>query len=745
MKFVSSSLVLALLLAAGVSCRQQQADPTEAKINSLLSQMTLEEKIGQMNQINGQGLDDDIRGQIRAGQIGSLINQSDVEVINELQRVAVEESRLGIPIIFGRDVIHGFKTMFPIPLGQAATWNPDIVRQGARIAAQEASSDGIRWTFTPMIDVSRDPRWGRIAESCGEDPYLTSVMGVAMVEGFQGDALSDPTSIAACAKHFAAYGASEAGKDYNTTWIPDVLLYDVYLPPFEAVAKAGCATFMCSFNDINGVPSSGNARLNKTILRDEWQYDGVLVSDFGSIDQMIVHGFCLDNRDAARVAVNAGVDMDMMSRVYLPELAKLVQDGLVSRKTIDTAVRNILRLKFRLGLFDNPYTEVKADRFYAPASLEKARQAAVESAVLLKNNDVLPLWDSKTVAVVGPLADAPAEQIGTWCFDAEPEHSITPLAAIRESFGDKVRIISEPGLTYSRDNNPAGIRKAVAAARRADVVLYFAGEEAILSGEARCRADISLPGAQRELLKALKATGKPVVLIVMAGRPLTITEELDYADAVLYAFHGGTMAGPALIDLIFGNAVPSGKLPVTIPRMVGQVPIYYAHKNTGRPASGITLIDEIPVGAGQFSFGATSYHLDAGDKPLFPFGFGLSYSTFDYSELTLSSDELSANGVLSVSCQVTNTGRYDALETVQLYIRDVVASLAQPVRRLKGFEKISLKAGETKTVSFDITPDMLSFRSAQATNLVEPGEFHVWIAPDSQSGKQGTFVFKMKK
>ena len=689
----------------------QGGNSIEKRIDELVSQMTLQEKIGQMNQLTGMGLSKNMKESVKTGKVGTILNELNVEVVNELQRIAVEESRLHIPLIVARDVIHGFKTIFPIPLGQAASWNPEVAEEGARVAAMEASATGIRWTFAPMIDVSRDPRWGRIAESCGEDPYLTSMMGVAMVKGFQGTDLSAPTSIAACAKHFAAYGASESGKDYNTTWIPEVLLRDVYLPPFEAAAKAGAATFMCSFNDINGIPSSGNPYLNHQILRNEWNYDGVLVSDWGSIQQMIPHGFCADLKEAAMKAANASVDIDMMGYAYTKHLEDLVASGKVSEKTIDEAVRNILRLKFRLGLFDNPYTKVEKK---------------------------LPYY----TAVVGPLADAPADQLGTWCFDAEPERAVTPLTALRDLYGKQVKIVAEPGLQYSRDRSEEGITKAVRTAEQADVILAFVGEEAILSGEARCRADIGLPGKQTELLAALKQTGKPVVMIVMAGRPLTIARETDMADGILYAFHGGTMAGPALADLIFGQAAPSGKLPVTIPRMVGQIPIYYAHKNTGRPASNITLMDDIEIGAKQTSIGFTSYHLDAGDGPLFPFGYGLSYTTFRYGDVKLSSGKLKGDETLTVTCDITNVGNCDASEVVQLYIRDRVASLIRPVRELKGFKKVFMKAGETHTVSFQLSASDLAFWYDAKVKKAEAGEFLVWVSTDSQTGTPVRFLYE---
>ena len=723
------------------SCAKPK-DAMEVKIDRLLSQMTLEEKIGQMNQLSGTGLSDDMKGQVRAGMVGSILNEVDVDVVNELQRIAVEESRLGIPLVFARDVIHGFKTVMPIPLGQAATWNPTVVEAGARVAAEEASAAGVRWTFSPMIDVSRDPRWGRIAESYGEDTYLSTVMGVATVRGYQTDDLADPTAVAACAKHFCGYGAAEGGRDYNTTWIPETQLRDVYFPPFQAAAEAGCATFMCSFNDINGVPSSGSKFLNIDVLRNEWDYDGLLVSDWASIQQMVPHGFCADLKDAACKAANAAVDMDMAGYAYTSHLKELVEEGRVSEAVVDEAVRNILRLKFRLGLFDNPYAPKQDHPYYKKESLQTAKQAAEESAVLLKNEcNALPLDGGSTLLVTGPLADSPRDQMGTWCFDnAEGERAVTPLQALRQVNG--LRVMYEPGLAYSRDRSQAGIRRAVQAARRTDAVVCFVGEEAILSGEGKCRADLSLPGAQTELIRALAATGKPLVLVVMAGRPLTIGTEVQLADAVLFQFHAGTMAGPALADLLLGKAVPSGKLPVTFPTMAGQAPVYYAHKNTGRPPVDVAHIDSIPVGAPQFSVGASSYYLDAGGWPLFPFGYGLSYTTFEYGEPHLSTDLLTESGTLTVTCDITNTGIYDAYETAQLYTRDLVASLCQPVRQLRGFEKVLIPAGETRTVTFELTPDDLAFCHADLRTYAEPGEFQVWVSTDSQSGKPVTFEYE---
>lgn len=729
------------LSAVSATASAASGPDIDARVADIIGRMTLDEKIGQLNQLSGTGLSDEMVGRVRAGQVGSILNEVDVEVVNQLQREAVENSRLGIPLIIARDVIHGFKTIFPIPLGQAASWNPGLVEEGARVAADEASSVGIRWTFSPMLDIARDARWGRMAEGFGEDPYLTSVLGEAMIRGYQSDDLSKPNTMAACAKHFAGYGASESGKDYNTTWIPEAHLRDVYLPPFKAAVDAGAATFMCSFNDINGVPSSGNRYLLRDILRGEWGFNGLMVSDWGSIQQMIPHGYSKDLCQAAAQAVDAGVDVDMESHAYSAHLRGLVESGAVPVSTIDELVANVLRLKFRLGLFDNPYVDIAtSNRFYEPTGLDAARRAVEESAVLLKNSGVLPLSGSvKKIAVVGPMADAPHDQAGTWSFDLDKSHCVTPLTALRGMYGSG-NIIYAPGLKFSRDRSTDGFDAAVKAASGADVVIYFAGEEAVLSGEAHCRADISLPGAQTELLRRLKATGKPVVLVIQAGRPLTLVEESELADAVLFTFHGGTMAGPGIANVLGGKVCPSGKLPVSFPRMSGQLPLYYSHKNTGRPAEGITLIDDIPLEAGQTSTGCTSFFLDAGDGPLYPFGYGLSYTTFTYGQPVLSASEMSADGYITVSCQVTNTGTVAGAETVQLYVRDHVGSLIRPVKELKGFEKITLAPGETRTVTFTLRGGDLSFHNSKMQRVVEPGDFSLWVAPDSESGTPVQFA-----
>ena len=725
-----------------VSCVQQPVTtPTnsiDAKVTALMEQMTWEEKIGQLHQVEGGQLTPQLYSEIAEGHVGSLLN-CPKHLVNDVQRIAMQQSRLGIPLLIARDVIHGFKTIFPIPLGQAATFNPILVEKGAEIAATEASSEGIRLTFAPMIDITRDPRWGRIAESLGEDPYLTSVLGVAMVNGFQGNDLTQPNKVAACAKHFAAYGFSEGGRDYNIADVSEYQLREVILPPFKAVADAGVASFMPSFNEINGVPASANAYLFKQILRGEWGWKGTVISDYFSIKQIKTQGFCETEAQTAALAIETGIDVDMMSYVYHQYLDSLLMDGSVSEKAINDAVRNVLTLKYKLGLFDNPYVDTLAQPVHYDVShLAVAKQAAIEGAVLLKNeHNLLPLSATQlnSVAIIGPMADAPAEQIGTWCFDAEPSRSITPLMAITKELQDGPIIHYVPGLNYSRDVNTNQIERAVSAAKKSDVVLLFVGEEAILSGEAKCRARLDLPGAQAQLVNAVAATGKPVVMVVMAGRPLCIGNEIANANAVLYTFHGGTMAGPAISDLLFGKSIPSGKLPVTIPQAEGQIPIYYYQKETGRPPHHFTLIDDIPVGAKQTSLGFCTYWLDAGIEPLYPFGYGLSYTQFTYSDIQVSQQNFSATDTLTVTCTITNTGKYNAYEVAQLYVHDPVASLTRPLKQLKGFQKVFIKAGEQEKVSFKLTNNDFAFWNNQNQFVAEPGAFTLYVAPSSDVAK----------
>ena len=747
---MKSRIFLFIALLAMVAC--QPKDPVERQIDDLLSQMTLEEKIAQMTQVCGGQISDNIAEQIRNGA-GSMLNSVGAEA-DYYQRIAVEESRLGIPMIFARDVIHGFRTIFPIPLGQAATFDPAIVEEGARIAAEEAVQAGLRWTFSPMVDVARDPRWGRVAEGYGEDTYLASVMGAATVRGYQGN--DSVVRMAACVKHFAGYAASEGGRDYNSTWIPEIQLRETYLPPFKAAVDAGSMSVMCAFNDLNGVPASANKHLNVDILRHEWQFDGVLVSDWASLQNMNNQGNSANLKEATKLCANAQMDMDMESQGYPRHLKELVEEGQVSEEIIDNCVRNILRMKFRLGLFDNPYCYTENPEYFTPEALAAAQKAAEESAVLLKNNNILPLANRQspiTVLVCGPMANAPHEQNGTWCFDKDDAMTITPMMAFRELAKEgKIRLIEQPGEHWSREFNKENISTLARLAKQADVVLYFAGEESILSGEARCRAELTLPGDQSEQIKAIKATGNPLVLTVMAGRPLCIREDIDRADAVLYAFHGGTMQGPALANLIMGKVAPSGRLPMTFPIGEGQIPFYYNYKMPSRlMAKSPKLINDIPVRAYQFSVGESSYWLEYGNKPLYPFGYGLTYTTFEFGPVVLSDTLLTSSPHnLIASCLITNTGNCDAVAVPQLYIQDVVGSLTRPLRELKGFQRVEIPAGESRTVTFTISEqDLAYWHLAEGVTLgsegeyvfsAEKGDFRVWIAPNAAEGEYAPFT-----
>ena len=742
-------LCLAACLTLALSCGRTETGSTvgaspevERRVEKLLSRMTLAEKIGQMNQVSAGGEVSNYTDALRKGQIGSILNEVDPVKINEFQRICLEESRLGIPLLVARDVIHGFHTVFPIPLGLAATFDPELVEAGARIASLEATAQGVRWTFSPMLDIARDPRWGRIAEGSGEDTWLDARMAEAMVRGYQGTSM-DTTSMAACIKHFVGYGAAEGGRDYNSTYLTERQLRNVYLPPFEAAVKAGALTLMTSFNDNDGVPSTGNTFVVKDVLRDEWGFDGLVVTDWNSMGEMINHGFGEDRKAVAQKALEAGVDMDMMTYGYLSHLEELVRSGAVKESAIDNAVRNILRVKVLLGLFEHPYVDVEAGKAaqYAPEHLEAALKTAEESAILLHNDGVLPLDPAsvRNILVTGPLADAPYEQLGTWAFDGEKEHSVTPLKALQERFPGKVTYV--PGLTYSREKRER-FDDVVAAARRADVVLAFLGEEAILSGEAHSLADLNLKGSQSELLAALKATGKPVVATVMAGRPLTIERDLSNCRALLYSFHPGTMGGPAIVNLLFGDVTPSGKTPITFLRTVGQAPLYYSHNMTGRPYNGETLLDDIPLAAGQTSLGNTSYYLDYGAYPLFPFGFGLSYTTFAYSDVTLDGETYATDGTVKVSFTLSNTGTRAGTEVVQVYVRDLVGSITRPVRELKHFERVTLEPGESRSLTVDIPVQDLAFVGLDGVKKVEPGEFQLWVAGDSASGTPVSFNVK---
>lgn len=718
----------------------------EEFISELMGKMTLAEKVGQMSQFAGRGgIPHDLADDIRQGKVGSILNEVGLEMLNEIQRIAVEESRLGIPLIIGRDVIHGYQTVFPIPLGQASSWNPEIIRKGARIAAIEAASDGVNWTFAPMIDITRDARWGRIAESLGEDSYLASKLGVAMVEGFQGDDLSKPDSIAACAKHFAGYGYSEAGRDYAYVNISESELRNVVLPPFRACVDAGVATFMSAFSDVNGIPSTANDFLLRKVLRDEWNYPGFVVSDWDSVIQLITHGFAEHNKDAAMHAANAGVDMEMASHTYLAHLEELIEEGKVNIDHIEASVKHILGVKFDLGLFERPYTDASAFPEKGNQDhLDAAKEAAIQSCVLLKNDhQVLPLKKEnlKNVAIIGPLADDGHEQMGTWVFDGKAEWCQTPLQAIRKELGDHVNVRYARGLETSRSKSKDHFNEALAIASESETIILFMGEEAILSGEAHCRADIDLPGFQNELLEEISKLGKQTILVIQAGRPLTLERTQHFVNSMIFAWHPGTMGGPAISDILFGKIAPSGKLPVTFPRMVGQIPIYYNHRNSGKPATyeTFTYIDHIPTRAGQTSTGNTSFHLDAGFEPLYPFGYGLSYTHFHYHHLRLSSHEMGIDGGIEVKAELSNSGNFEGVEIAQLYIRDQVGSITRPVKELKGFQRIHLNPGETKTIVFKLLADDLAFYNKLMQRVVEAGHFDLWVGGTSNGDLHTTF------
>lgn len=704
------------------------------RISQLLGKMTIDEKIGQLAQfhLDSRGKDmEKLAEVIRNGGVGSFLNAGDRASKEQLQRVAMEESRLKIPLIFGRDVIHGYRTVFPIPLGQAASWHPALVEKAAAIAAKEAAQMGIHWTFAPMMDISRDPRWGRIAESPGEDPVLAAAMATAMTRGFQGENLSDPNTIAACAKHYVGYGAAEGGRDYNTTLIPEHELRNVYLVPFKAAVDAGIATIMSAFNDLNGVPTSGNAFTLRQVLRDEWGFDGFVVSDWNSMTEMINHGYCADERDVALKAMTAGVDMEMVSESYQDHLKSLIESGAVDPALLDEAVANILRVKIRLGLFENPYPVAYDESVILnPEHLKTARELAAQSLVLLKNdNQILPLSPkTKTVAIIGPLANSPLDQLGTWTPDGKAEDSVTPLQTFQQS-DQKFKVLFAPGIDKPRSSDTSKFPAAIAAAKAADVAILFVGEDHLLSGEARSRAFLNLPGAQEDLVNAVAATGTPVVLVIMAGRPLTFSSLINTSATIVFAWHPGTMGGPAISDVLTGTVVPSGKLPVSFPRTVGQVPVYYNHRNTGRPPSPHTL--GIELGSPEDPKGYASNYLDADFTPQFPFGFGLSYSTFEYSDLKISSEKLVRGKALNVTVLVKNTGKFAAEEVVQLYIRDKTASITRPVKELKAFRRVALKPGESWEVSFLLSEKDLAFWNADMQFIAEAGLFEVMTGGSS--------------
>lgn len=720
--------VVVILFQACQPVDQPEEERMHTVVDSLLNEMTLQEKVGQMTLFTsdltqtGPTMRDDYKKLIKEGKVGAIFNAYGTKYTRELQKMAIENSRLGIPLLFGYDVIHGFRTIFPIPLGEAASWEPELARQSSQVAAREAAATGLHWTFAPMVDVARDPRWGRIAEGAGEDTYLGSRFAAARVKGFQGDSLDDVQTLLACAKHFVAYGAAEGGRDYNTVNMSRRQLWEVYLPPFKAALDAGVGTFMTAFNEFNGVPASGNQYLFNDILREKWNFDGFVVTDYTSIPEMIAHGYSKDGTQAAHQAIDANVDMDMQSGLYLSELPKLVEQGKVEEDQLNEAVKRILEMKYRLGLFEDPYRYIDPERekkeLLSERNRKLARKVARKSIVLLKNeNSVLPLSkDIEDLAVIGPLADNKRELLGNWSAAGHWEDNVTVLQGIKEKLGDKAAIHYAQGteITGTAHN---GFSKAVQAARQSDAAVVVLGEEEEMSGEAASRASLDLPGAQQELLKAIHKTGTPVVFVLMSGRPLAIQWADQNVPAILETWFLGTESGNAIADVLFGDENPSGKLPVTFPRTVGQVPYYYDHKNTGRPKSKEKY---------------TSKYIDVKNTDLYPFGHGLSYTTFDYSNLQVSADTMSVKDTLDVSVELKNTGDRTGEEVVQLYIRDMVGSITRPVKELRAFDKVELEAGKSQTVSFSLTREDFSFYNRQLEKIVEPGQFKIFVGTNSQ-------------
>jgi beta-glucosidase len=733
-KTVITLLVIIVLITFFPEIAGAQERSIAQKVDSVLNLMTLDEKVGQLNQYNDDWtatgpvtIDTGKAVQIKSGKVGSLLNCMGTERTRRWQEIAMQ-SRLKIPLIFGQDVIHGYKTTFPIPLAEACSWDSDAIELSARIAATEASASGINWTFAPMVDIARDPRWGRIMEGAGEDPYLASKIAYARVKGFQGKKLGEINSLMACAKHFAAYGAAIGGRDYNSVDMSDRLLLETYLPPFKAAVDAGVATFMNSFNDINGIPSTGNKYLQRDILKGKWKFDGFVVSDWGSIGEMINHGTAKNGYEAALSAITAGCDMDMESRSYINNLAQLVKDGKVPVSLVDDAVKRILKKKFELGLFDDPFRFCNADRekeeLNNPDHADAARDVARKSIVLLKNqNNLLPLSKNvKTIAFIGPLVKAVNQNKGFWDVDVpgiDSSYVVSQWEGLLHKVGNKTKLLYAKGCSIEGTNKD-GFAEAVNIAKQADAVILSIGERRDMTGEAKSRSNINIPGVQEDLLKALLTTGKPIVVLINAGRPLVFNYAADNAPAILYTWWLGSEAGNAIADVLFGDFNPSAKLPVTFPQSVGQIPIYYNHFNTGRPA----LSDDN-------RFYTSSYN-DLSIWPKFEFGYGLSYSTFNYSNLQLNKRKIHFNDQIEVSVTITNTGKYDGEEIVQLYLRDVVGSVARPVEELKDFKKIKLPAGRSETIKFVIDQEKLSFYNQQLQWVAEPGEFDLMIGASSR-------------
>jgi beta-glucosidase len=718
-----------------------QKKSIDAKVDSVLKMMTLEEKIGQMNQYNGDWEatgpitnDGDKQNQIRKGMVGSMLNVTGVEHTKALQQMAMQ-SRLKIPLLFGQDIIHGYRTIFPIPLGEAASWDLPTIEKSARIAAVEASAVGVHWSFAPMVDIARDPRWGRVMEGAGEDPFLGSAIAKVRVQGFQGNGLGNTDAVMACAKHFAAYGAAVGGRDYNAVDMSLRQLHEIYLPPFKAALDAGAATFMNSFNDLNGVPATGNKYLQRDILKGQWKFKGFVVSDWGSVGEMINHGYSKNNYEAAMQATNAGSDMDMESRSYIQNLKQLVKDKKVTVAVIDDAVKRILKKKFEMGLFDDPYkfcnTVREQQQFNNVAHLQASQTMAEKSIVLLKNkNQLLPLSkQTKTIALVGPFVKAVRDNLGFWSYSWPDDTArvVTLYQGIQNKVSSNTKLLYAKGCDID-DQNKNGFEEALAAAKDADVIIMSMGEASNWSGEAKSRSNIHLPGVQEELIKVMQATGKPVVVLLNAGRPLIFNWTADNVPAILYTWWLGTKAGDAIANVLFGDYNPAAKLPMSFPRTEGQIPIYYNHYSTGRPAANDSDVNYV------------SAYIDLPNSPKFCFGYGLSYTNFNYSSITLNKTQLKANEKLEASITITNTGNYDGEEVVQLYIRDMVASVVRPVKELKGFQKIFLKKGESKVVKFLIGVNDLKFYNNELKYAAEPGDFKIFIGTNSAEVKEAGFI-----
>lgn len=711
-----------------------ELDTLEAKVDSVLALMNLDEKIGQMTlftsdwDVTGPTLRENYKEDIKSGRVGAIFNAHTAKYVHELQRIAVEETRLGIPLIFGYDVVHGYKTIFPISLGEAASWDLEAIENSARIAAEEATAAGLHWTFAPMVDIARDPRWGRISEGAGEDVFLGNEIAVARVKGFQGSDIRATNTMLACAKHFAAYGAAQAGRDYHTVNISERELRETYLPPFKAINDIGVKTFMTSFNDVDGIPCSGNRHLLTEILRDEWDFQGFVVTDYTSIMEMVPHGVVANEKEAGELALNAGVDMDMQSAIYYNHLKKSLAEGKVTIEQIDEAVRRILRVKFELGLFDDPYrygdSELEKKVILSAEHQAAARDLARKSLVLLKNeNRTLPLSkDLKKLAVIGPLADNKKDMLGSWHASGNANDCVTLLEGLREKLEASTKVLFAKGCETTGESK-AGFEEAIDVANRADAIILAVGENEWMSGEAASRSELNLPGVQLDLVKELVAVcreaNKPLVVVLMNGRPLTIPWVSENAPAILETWYAGTQGGHAIADVLFGDYNPSGKLPVTFPRNVGQIPIYYCMKNTGRPFNPNSRY--------------TTKYIDVPNSPLYPFGFGLSYTTFEYSPVTVNKSSFGIKDKLKVHIIISNSGNYDGEEVVQLYIRDLVGSVTRPVKELRGFQKIFLKKGESKKLEFTLTSDDLAFYRADMTFGAEPGDFEIFAGGDSDT------------